>query len=164
MHFDIFQEKKEREERERAIRIAEAAKESLSGARHTEQKLINAKLCQRHLLLYDVSVYHSLFTDLTIFLYAMFPVPSIDVKSCLYIKAWPHGREKPTSSMSRCRGMRIPAAKHGEVHVAIVVHGKHVLFSRQRQVLTCTTCTLLLDEYVPCCHCIHLFHFVTFFI
>ena len=46
-----------------------------------------------------------------------------------------------------------------------VVHDKHVLFSRQREVLSCTTCALSSEEilaqvYVHCYHCIH---FVTFF-
>ena len=77
----------------------------------------------------------------------------------------PHGREKLTSSMTRRGGMRIPTAMHGEVHVVIVVHDRHVLFSQQREVLSCATWALSLDEilaqvYVHCYHCIH---FVTFF-
>ena len=64
----------------------------------------------------------------------------------------------------RC-GMWIPTAKRGEVHVGIVVHDKHVLFSRQREVLLCTTCALSLDEilaqvYVHCYHCIHIATFL----
>ncbi|XP_067951638.1 deubiquitinase OTUD6B-like [Watersipora subatra] len=47
-------EKKEREEKDRAIRIAQAAKESLNGARQTEQTLINSKLSHRNLDLYDI--------------------------------------------------------------------------------------------------------------
>ena len=80
------------------------------------------------------------------------------------LKALPHGREKPTSSTTRRRGMWIPTAKRCEVHVVIVKHDKHVLFSRQREVLPCMTCALSSDEiiaqaYVHCYHCIH---FVTF--
>ena len=69
--------------------------------------------------------------------------PSVLFKSCLS-----KGREKPTSSTTRRCGMRIPAAMRSEVHVVIVVHGKHVLFSHQREMLSCTTCTLSLDEFL----------------
>ena len=63
----------------------------------------------------------------------------------------------------RC-GMQIPTAKRCEVRVAIVVHDKHVLFSRQRKVFSCT-CALSLDEilpqvYVRCHHCINLVTFL----
>ena len=78
--------------------------------------------------------------------------------------ALPRGHEKLTSSTTRRCGMRIPTAKCGEVHVVIVVNNKHVLFSRQREVLSCTTCALSLDEILASLHTLlSLYPFRNFF-
>ena len=58
----------------------------------------------------------------------------LDVAVDTVLKALPHGREKSTFSTTRRYGLRIPTAKRGEVHVGIVMHEKHVLFSLQREV------------------------------
>ena len=83
------------------------------------------------------------------------------------LNALPHGRETPTSRATWRCGMWIPTQQSAVKWSACsgVVRDKHVLLSRQREVLSFTTCALSLGEilaqvYVHSYHCIHL---ATFF-